>query len=250
MESPVCSVVIPAYNGERYIGECLRSVRAQTLKEIEVLVIDDGSTDGTRECVTAVCEADSRVRLICNEENLGVAETRNRGVRLARSEWIALLDCDDAWLPDKLEKQFALQRSSGARLLYTGAVCMDSEGRSLERSFTPPERVSYRELLCGNEIVCSTVLAEKALLAAHPMTQSQLHEDYICWLRILREIGEARGLPEALIRYRFADNSKSRNKWKSARMTWRSYGYLGVPFPKRCVYFLRYAAHGVRRYFL
>ncbi len=250
MKDPVCSVVIPAYNGERYIEECLHSVLGQTLREIEILVVDDGSADGTRERAAAVCEGDERVRLICNEKNLGVAETRNRGVRLARADWVAFLDCDDAWLPDKLEKQFALQQNSGARLLYTGAVCVDSEGNSLGRSFAPPERVSYRDLLCGNEIVCSTVLAEKALLLAHPMTQSQLHEDYICWLRILEEIGEARGLPEGLIRYRFADNSKSRNKWKSAKMTWQSYAYLGIPFPKRCVCFLRYAAHGVRRYFL
>ena len=250
MERPVCSVVIPVYNGERYIGECLRSVLSQTCGELEVLVIDDGSTDGTRACVSAFCETDSRVRLIGNEQNLGVAETRNRGVRLARADWVAFLDCDDAWLPDKLKKQFSLQRSSGARLLYTGAACMDSEGRSLGRSFTPPERVSYQDLLCGNEIVCSTVLAEKALLAAHPMTQSQLHEDYICWLRILKEIGEACGLPEDLIRYRFAENSKSRNKWKSAQMTWQSYAYLGIPFPQRCLCFLRYAAHGLKRYFL
>ena len=250
MDRPVCTVVIPVYNGERFIAECLRSVQAQTLRELEILVVDDASGDGTRDRVLALSREDSRIRLVCNEENLGVAETRNRGVRLAQAEWIAFLDSDDAWLPEKLERQFSLQRESGARLLYTGAACVDEEGRGLNRSFTPPARLSYRELLCGNEIVCSTVLAEKSLLLAHPMTQSQLHEDYICWLQILKEIGTACGLPEELIRYRFAADSKSRNKWSSARMTWRSYAYVGIPFARRCLLFLRYAAHGVRRYFL
>lgn len=250
MQEPVCSVVIPVYNGEKYIEECLRSALSQTLREIEILVVDDASTDRTRELVSAFCREDERVRLLCNEGNRGVAETRNRGVREARAAWIAFLDSDDAWLPGKLEKQFALQKRSGARLLYTGAACMDSSGKSLERSFTPPERIDYRELLCGNEIVCSTVLAEKALLTAFPMTESRLHEDYICWLRILREIGEAFGLKEDLICYRFAVQSKSRNKWKSARMTWESYVYLGIPFLERCVCFLRYALHGLKRYFL
>ena len=250
MDHPLCSVVIPAYNGERYLAECLRSVLSQTLQDIEILVVDDASTDGTRACASAFCETDSRVRLICNEVNRGVAESRNRGVQSARADWVAFLDCDDVWLPDKLEKQFALQRRTGARLLYTGAACIDGEGKRLERSFTPPAQIRYRDLLCGNEIVCSTVLAEKSLLVSHPMTQSRLHEDYICWLQILKEIGQAGGLPEDLILYRFAEHSKSRNKWKSARMTWESYGYLGILFPRRCLYFLRYAAHGVKRYFL
>lgn len=250
IKQPICSVVIPVYNGESYIEDCIRSVQLQTMRELEIIVVDDASTDGTPVLVANICQQDNRVRLIRNEYNQGVAEARNQGVGQAQADWVAFLDCDDAWLPEKLEKQFTFQQNSDARMLYTGATCMDSAGRDIGRSFRPPVRVSSEDLLIGNEIVCSTVLVEKALLAAHPMTQSCLHEDFICWLQILRDIGEAYGLPEALIRYRFAAHSKSRNKWKSAIMTWKSYAYLGIPFLRRCRYFVLYALHGIKRYFV
>ena len=146
--------------------------------------------------------------------------------------------------------QFKLQRETGAEFLYTGAVCMDSGGETLARRFTPPESLSYRQLLRGNEIVCSSVLLRRELLLAHPMAHSELHEDYICWLRILEEGLTARGLPEPLLRYRLAEKSKSRNKLRSAGTTWRSYACLGIPFLERCVCFAGYVIHSVKRYFL
>ena len=247
---PACSVVIPAYNCEGYIEGCLRSVQAQTIPDVEIIVIDDGSTDCTAERVQAMAAQDERITLLVNEKNRGVAETRNRGVRMAHADWVAFLDSDDCWLPDKLEKQFALQEKTGAEFLYTGAVCMSSAGKLLSRRFTPPRTRTYRELLRGNEIVCSTVLTKRELLLEHPMAHSDLHEDYICWLRILADGITAHGLPEPLICYRLAENSKSRNKLKSAKMTWQSYAYLGIPFCKRCGCFWGYAVHSVRRYFL
>ena len=247
---PLCSIVIPAYNCEDTIEEALRSAMDQTLGEIEILVVDDASTDETGERVRHLAAKDSRIRLLHNEENRGVAESRNRGVDAARADWVAFLDGDDAWLPQKLEKQFRLQRETGAAFLYTGAICMNSRGETLERRFIPPERIDYRQLLRGNEIVCSSALARRELLLAHPMARSELHEDYSCWLQILAEGVTACGLPEPLLRYRLAAKSKSRNKLKSAHMTWQCYAYLGIPWLKRCGCFAGYVIHGLRRYFL
>ena len=247
---PLCSVVIPAYNCEAYIEQSVRSALAQTLGEIEILAVEDGSADKTGEKLRRLAAEDGRIRLLRNGENRGVAESRNRGVAEARADWVAFLDGDDAWLPEKLEKQFKLQRETGAEFLYTGAVCMDSGGETLARRFTPPESLSYRQLLRGNEIVCSSVLLRRELLLAHPVAHSELHEDYICWLRILEGGLTARGLPEPLLRYRLAEKSKSRNKLRSAGTTWRSYACLGIPFLERCVCFAGYVIHSVKRYFL
>ena len=247
---PLVSVVIPAYNCETFVEASVRSAMAQSVRDIEILVVDDGSTDGTAAVVEALCREDERVNLIRPGENRGVAEARNLGVRSARADWVAFLDSDDLWLPEKLEKQLSLRDASGASLLYTGASCIDHDGAPLARRFTPPEKLEYRTLLRGNEIVCSTVLARRELLLTHPMVHSELHEDYICWLQILRSIDGARGLSEGLILYRMTDKSKSRDKKKSARMTWDTYAYLGIPFARRCLCFLGYVIHGIRRYYL
>ena len=177
---PLVSVVIPAYNCETFVEASVRSAMAQSVRDIEILVVDDGSTDGTAAVVEALCREDERVNLIRPGENRGVAEARNLGVRSARADWVAFLDSDDLWMPEKLEKQLSLRDASGASLLYTGASCIDHDGAPLARRFTPPEKLDYRTLLRGNEIVCSTVLARRELLLTHPMVHSELHEDYIC----------------------------------------------------------------------
>ena len=247
---PVCSVVIPVHNGERFLEQSVRSAMEQTLREIEILVIDDGSTDASAAIAEALGREDGRVRLIRREKNGGVSEARNLGVAEAAADWVAFLDSDDCFLPEKLEKQLALQKKTGARFLYSGALCISDTGEELNRFFTPPEEMTYRRLLRGNEIVCSTVLARRELLLAHPMSQSHLHEDYICWLQILRDIDRACGLAEPLLRYRMTAGSKSRDKKKSARMTWECYRYLGIPFAQRCVCFAQYLIHGIKRYYL
>jgi len=245
---PQCSVVIPAYKCEEYIADCLDSVKKQTIEDIEILVIDDCSPDNMAEIVKEYAKSDSRIRYIKQDKNQGVAAARNRGVSEAQSEWIALLDSDDAWEKDKLEKQFDKQKKSGAELIYTAARCMNCAGDFTGRCFRVPEQVEYEDLLKGNDIVCSSVLAKREWLLKYPMERSDLHEDYLCWLRLLKDGCKATGIDEPLVRYRLTEGSKSRNKGKAARMTWDTLKVMGVPVIKRCVCFLVYAIHGVKRY--
>lgn len=116
---PLVSVIMPAYNAEKYIGEAIASVCAQTYENWELLILDDGSADRTAEIAQAYAQRDARIRVLRNPQNMGVARTRNRGFDLAQGEWIALLDSDDRWHVQKLEKQLALAVHSGSRLLYT-----------------------------------------------------------------------------------------------------------------------------------
>lgn len=246
--APECSVVMPAYNAERYIAAAIDSVLGQTLRDIELIVVDDRSADGTARIAAGKAAADGRVRLVCAPQNGGAAAARNRGVSEAVSNWVAFIDADDLWLPDKLEKQFARQRGTGAELIYAAAECIDAGGAATGRVFCVPESADYDALLRGNVIVCSSVLVKRALLEAHPMRRSDMHEDYIEWLTLLKNGCRAAGVCEPLVRYRITAASKSGNKLRSAKMTWNVYKYIGLPFGRRCRCFWGYIRHGVRRY--
>lgn len=246
--SPLCSVVIPAYNSEAFLPDCIRSVQAQSFADLEILVVDDGSTDRTAQCVQRLAEGDARIRYLKQPQNMGVAAARNRGVDEARGEWIAFLDSDDLWTPDKLARQLALADESGARLAYTGAQCIDHDGAPLDRVFTVPRQVTFDSMLYGNDIVCSSVLVRRQLLLQNPMERSDLHEDYITWMRILKTVGYGVGLCEPLVLYRFTVGSKSRGKLRSAVTMWKTLGYLGLPLLKRLSGFCGYIVHGLRRY--
>lgn len=244
----LCSVIVPAYRSEKYIAACIASVQAQTFRDLEIVVVDDASEDYTGQIVQQMAKEDERIRYLRQEANRGVAAARNRGVEEAAGEWIALLDSDDVWLPEKLEKQLVLQQQSGAELIYTGAQCMDCDGRMQERYFRVPKQTDYKALLKGNDIVCSSVLVKREWLLKHPMERSDLHEDYLCWLKLLKDGCIAAGIDEPLTFYRLTEGSKSRNKGKAAKMTWETYKQLGLAWYKRCVAFAAYAIHGCKRY--
>ena len=129
-DAPLVTAVVPAYNAEKTIDETLKSVRAQTYRNLEILVVDDGSTDGTPALVEAHASADPRVRLI-RQANAGVAAARNRGISESAADFVAPIDADDLWMPTKIEKQMAAMRSRGPRcgLVYTWQSTIDEHGR-------------------------------------------------------------------------------------------------------------------------
>ena len=248
--TPLVSIIIPAYRCERTVADAVRSVLSGTVQDVEAIVVNDGSDDGTAEVLQKLAGTDARVKIITLEKNAGVANARNVGAREARAPWIAFLDSDDLWEPDKLAKQLALAEQTGAKLLYSAARCIDETGQPTGRFFRVPKTVSYRDALKGNDLVCSTVLIDRELFLRHPMERSDLHEDYLCWLAVLREGIVAQGDTEPLIRHRVYRNSKSGNKARSAVMAWNTYRYLGLGLFQRLRCFAGYIVHGIRRYWL
>lgn len=247
---PRVSVVIPAYLSEATLESCVRSALTQTIRDIEIIVVDDASNDGTPDILNQLRREDARLRIITQQQNSGVAAARNRGVREALAPWIAFLDSDDAWEADKLARQLKLAEQTGAQLVFAAAACIDADGTPTGRVFRVPETVTERSLLFGNDLICSSVLIQRDLLLRHPMERSDLHEDYVCWLHILKDGIKAVGITEPLVRYRVQKTSKSGDKRKSAAMMWRTYRYLGFGFFRRIRYFLGYCLHGVKRYWL
>lgn len=244
------SIIMPAYQSEATIEESIRSVLAQTYTLWELIVVDDGSTDYTSAIVNRLATTDERIRLITLERNQGVSAARNHAVNSSNGKWIAFLDSDDVWLPNKLERQLLLAEKTSAVFLYTGACVIDKSSKKTGRVFSVPSAVSYRSLLVSTDLICSTIVMRKELFLRHPMERSDLHEDYICWISILREGYTAQGIQEPLVLYRIAENSKSGNKFKSAKMMWQTYRHIGL-HPIHVLWcFLNYTIHGVFRYWL
>ena len=243
------SVIVPAWRAEKTLAATLGSVLRQTWRELEVLVVDDASPDGTLPLAQSFAEKDARVRVLAQEENGGVSKARNRGVQEARGEWVAFLDSDDLWLPDKLEKQMALAEAHPETgLFYTGSAFISENDRRYGYTMHVPERVSYRRLLGQNVISCSSVLARRELLLRFPMGSDAVHEDFAVWLRILREQPWAYGVDEPLLVYRVSRSSKSGNKLKAARMTFDTYRDVRVPLPLAVWSGLLYTVRGIRKF--
>ena len=147
-EFGLISIIMAAYNAERTIEQAINSVLRQTYTDFELLVVNDCSKDRTVELVKSIAAKDDRVRLISNVKNSGVSYTRKHGLEESNGSWIAILDSDDAWAPDKLEKQIELQKRTNADLLFTGSAFMDSDARGLCNLAQHPER-RKESLWCG-----------------------------------------------------------------------------------------------------
>lgn len=245
---PLISVVIPAYNCERFIGKTLDSVLNQTYENLEAIVVNDCSTDLTEEIVKQYAEKDKRVRYLKNAKNCGVSYSRNLGVRQATGEWIALVDSDDYWQREKLTQQMERIGQTNGFMCSTARILIDEEGRPLGRTIPVPDMITYEMLLRTNYIVCSSVLVKKSILNEFPMDHDELHEDYVCWLQISQKYGAIAGMNEQAVYYRVSKTSKAGNKWKSFLMQKKSYQYLGITFWKKWSYLLSYSVNGVRKY--
>lgn len=240
------SVVIPAYNSAGTIEAAVDSVLAQSIP-VEIIIVDDCSDDNLEQVLDKY-KSDERVSVFVNKENLGVAASRNRGVQLASCEYVAFLDSDDMWEPEKLKRQLELMKESGAVLCSTARELINEDGSRTGRVIEVPERVTYKMLLRGNVINCSSVLIRREVALEFPMGDDDIHEDYICWMRILKKYGSSVAINEPLILYRQMRNSKSGSKLTSARMTFQVYRKMGFGLLKSCGYFICYAVNGILKY--
>lgn len=244
------SVVIPAYNAEKTIEKAIQSAIGQTYSDLEVVIIDDCSQDGTIKIVADYAKIDNRIRVFQNHTNKGVAFSRNRGVGAARGEWIAFLDSDDRWDMSKLEKQAALlEQNPFCSLCFTGSAFENSEGIRCNYTLHVPEKMKYHDLLKQNLISCSSVLVKKEVLIKFPMkSDPKIHEDLATWLKILKDGAEAVGIDEPLLIYRLSSQSKSGNKLQAARMQWKTYKVAGIGYLKSTRYFFTYAWRNIKKY--
>lgn len=242
------SVIMPAYNCEKYVEEAINSVIKQTYEKWELLVIDDGSKDNTVKIVEELSKKESRIHIIKNENNQGVSATRNRGISKASGDWIAFLDSDDMWDKTKLEKQMEYAKKISAEFLFTGSSYINEEGEYYKGIFEVPDIVTYKELRNHNIISCSSVLIKKRLFDKIRMEKDEMHEDYAVWLRVLKTGISAYGINEPLLIYRISRNSKSGNKMKTIKMTYKVFRFIGINPVGSTYFMIRHVMGSVKKY--
>lgn len=247
------SIIIPVYNAKSYICEAVASALTQETDK-ELIVLDDGSTDASMDVLERWLEghadlvADTKVIVQKNQKNAGVAQTRNKGVRLASGEYIAFLDADDRFVNGKLQKQVAKLKETGADLCNTARRLIRADGTETETVIHTPEVITLSQLEHSNRINCSSVLVRRETALRFPMAHSDAHEDYLTWLHMLQNGVTMVGIDEPLLEYRLSESGKSRNKWKSAKMTYHTYRYAGYSRMKSVRLLVCYMINGVKKY--
>jgi teichuronic acid biosynthesis glycosyltransferase TuaG len=247
--SDLVSVIIPAHNAVPFLERTLRSVLAQTHRRLEILVVNDGSTDGTLSVAREIATADSRLRVIDLRANGGPAQARNAAIEACTGRFIAFLDSDDLWMPDKLARQLSAMRSTNAVLSYTACRTIDEQDRN-GAVIGVPASVTYAQLLQTNVIVCSSAVYDVAKFGKVSMPNIAKRQDYGLWLNILKGLDNQRsavvGIDEPLVLYRLRSQSVSSNKLSAARYQWRVYRDLErLPLWQSAYYFVHYAFNGL-----
>ncbi len=220
---PLISIITPLFNGGNFIDQTIKSVQAQDYQNWELVVIDDLSSDNGCEIVRASQEKDERIRLIHNNKNLGPAATRNRGIEAAQGRYIAFLDSDDLWHPDKLGIQLDFMISNSVPFSFTHYQQIDESGSFIRFVDDLPAVVTYQDLLKFNYIGCLTAVYDTDFFGKVYMKDIRNRQDYALWLTLVKISGSAHCIKNNLASYRIRSNSISSNKLKMIKYHWYIY---------------------------
>jgi teichuronic acid biosynthesis glycosyltransferase TuaG len=242
------SIITPAFRAAAYIDATIQSVIDQTYPHWEMLIADDCSPDNTREIVAAWADREPRIKLIKLEKNGGPAAARNAALEQASGRWLAFLDSDDVWLPEKLDTQLKFHKSADTAITFTGLRSINADGSVTGNYVPPPEWLDYDRALGLTGIACSTVILDRGRTGRVRM-KSVYYDDYACWLEVLSKGGRGYGLNMDLMRYRVLAGSVSRDKLRSAKEVWRQIRTTeNQPLHRAIPAFLTYAVNGVIKY--
>jgi glycosyltransferase involved in cell wall biosynthesis len=240
------SVIMPNYNGAKYISEAIESVISQTYPFWELIIVDDCSTDNSVNIIDEYVAKDKRTKLIKLPNNTGTAIARNTGIEVAIGQYIAFLDCDDVWLPYKLQKQVQFMRDNDIALTYSAYYVIDEYG-NVKGIRNIKERISYKDLLKTNWIGNLTGIYN-AQKFGKILMENVRHEDYTLWLKILKKVKYAFGINEPLAKYRVLSSSYSSNKFKAIKWMWNIYRRIERLDLLHSTYYLgNYIYYGIKK---
>lgn len=214
------SVITPVYNAERYLDKTLESVFAQTYKDIEIVLVDDCSKDRSAQIIATYKECHPEIVYFLQPKNMGAGVARNKALELASGQYVAFLDSDDLWLPEKTERQMQLMKKRNSPFSYSAIEMMDEEGKIIKGKRNLKETCDYKYLLHNTIIATSSVIVDRIVLGDFRMPLRRGGQDYATWLSLLRDGTVAYGVNETLVRYRVGSNSLSSNKLKSIKQVW------------------------------
>lgn len=236
------SIITPLYNAEKYIADSIESVLTQSYTDWELIVIDDDSKDNSIDIVRSF--DDARIQLIRLQENRGAGIARNKGLEVANGRYIAFLDADDTWVPDKLEKQISFMRTRKLPFCFSSFYLMNDKGEYLKKYRQALPEVDYDKMLKNNYIGCLTAIYDTQILGKVYMTAHKKRQDWGLWLKILSKIQRAESIPEPLAYYRLGNKSLSYYKWNLIRPNYLFYkdqvGFSSLESVLRLILFIFY----------
>lgn len=194
------SIIMPSYNTAGYISASIASVQEQTYTDWELIIVDDCSTDNTDEIVKPFL-SDKRIKYIKNEANSGAAVSRNRALREAKGKWVAFLDSDDLWFPEKLEKQISFMKKNDYHFSYTNYIEIDENSQPNGRSATGPKKITRHGMYNYCWMGCLTVMYDAETVGLIQIADIKKNNDYAMWLKICKK-SECYLLDKVLAMYR------------------------------------------------
>lgn len=220
-QADLVSIIIPTFNSALYIDKTLQSAINQSYKNIEIVVVDDCSSDNTVEVVTNFALMDSRIKLIRQLENRGAGVSRSVGLANSIGQYVAFLDADDIWIESKIEQQIDLMKEKNNGFSFTAIKMVDEHGKEVKNKIKVKEKVDYKFLLKNTMIATSSVVIDRFIKGDFSMSDRRGGQDYSTWLKLLRDGSFAYGIDEALVKYRINnEHSLSSNKFKSIKQVW------------------------------
>lgn len=221
---PEVSIVVPVYRAKEYLRKTVEMVKAQSFADWELILVEDASGDGSLELAQGLAETDSRIRVIAQPENGGAARARNTGTRARKGRYLAFLDADDVWMPDKLEKELAFLKQKQAAFVFTSYEFGDEQAKGTGKIVHAPAALTYRQALSRTVIFTTTVMLDTEKIPEQLLYMPEIaSEDTATWWQILRSGITAYGLDEVLAIYRRPKKSLSSNKGKAIVRIWNLY---------------------------
>ena len=243
------SIIMPNYNSAQFIEETIASIFAQSYENWELILVDDCSSDGSVKIIESLIADDNRIRLITLTENSGPAIARNRAIKEAKGRYIAFLDSDDLWTPDKLLKQISFMQENDAALSYTGYYRIEEESGEIIDQIHVSKKVDYFELLKQNIIGCLTAIYDTRKIGKVYMPDIRKRQDFGLWLKILKRVPYAYSIDEPLAYYRVRTASVSSNKMIASKYNWELYRKVEkFPRHKAIYYFWWYTYRSILKY--
>lgn len=242
------SVIMPSYGSEKFISKSIDSVLLQTYDNWELIIIDDCSPDESNKIIKEYLSKDSRIKFVKLEKNSGVAVARNKGIEIAKGRFIAFLDSDDLWLPEKLEKQINFMKYHDLAFTYSSYMLIDETDKNIGEFIVKP-KISYSSMLKTCSVGCLTAIYDSNKLKKVYMPLILKRQDYGTWLKILKNIKTTKGILEPLAIYRIRSNSLSSNKLKASVYQWKIYREVEkLDIFRSLYYFINYAINGFLKY--
>lgn len=236
---PLVSVIIPTYNSEKYIDEALVSVLNQSHLNLEILIIDDASTDKTLEIISEYSKNDSRIVITKLATNSGSAVARNAGIKKATGAFIAFLDSDDKWLENKLEVQLKYFEEKNCAVVFSSYFCMDEDGNEVSKIVKALPKLNYNKILKCNYIGNLTGIYSVEKLGKIYAPNIRKRQDWGLWISAIKKAGCAYGTSTPLAVYRERENSISSNKIQLVKYNFKIYNsFLNFSFIKSCYFML------------